>query len=627
MRARTRKRLGFLLFILMVVGVLSIALWQYHQMIVGVYDGATASVYRRMLSPFRDAPGEGLGHRPIRVALLRSDVTAAAMGAEAHGLDGLAQAWERFLTGERIPHRRIARLTDDGVLDDFNVLVMPAASALRDSEFEAIRRFLRRGNGVVMTWATGTRDEENRWRRFSLLQQVAGLELKGAVPGDPDATASVLIDSRSPLAVGISPGFVLSLHRYDQPQFAAVREDRTRVTGAWSADARLEPHRLATPPFQGDRAVIANGEYLGGRFVWLGFTLSSIVETTEQRDAAHHLLRNALAWSSRQAMAYRPAWPEDVRSAFSLSWRIRHASDVDERLLALVSNYRMPLSSFLAEDVISEHPELVRRLATLGEVGLLHEVDSTREDAPAPPPERLRRLHRALAEAAQNGPVGYSMHEQKLSSAWLEAILRAGFRYVSGTRYDHLMPTVVRTYRPVPVFTRSRELWMLPETAYTRAGGGMASNPRGNSGGMLDLFHIVHSLGGYYNLSLAAEQVDTPLLQQLDEVLAAVKRERVWTASMREITEYYRVWGHVKVSTDYPTPNRTAIQISNTGVEPVRNLRVYVQLSDAKRQMDLQPTTLGTPPVQPVTGDGRLWHFDIPRLPPGKNFMYHLYRE
>ena len=45
---RTRRRWAVFLFFMAVALTLIVALWQYHQMIVAIYDGASASVYRRM---------------------------------------------------------------------------------------------------------------------------------------------------------------------------------------------------------------------------------------------------------------------------------------------------------------------------------------------------------------------------------------------------------------------------------------------------------------------------------------------------------------------------------------------------------------------------------------------------
>ncbi len=620
---RTRGRWAALFFLLVVVITLTVAIWQYHQMIVAIYDGASASVYRRMMRPFASG-SDSIGQKPVRIALWHAEAAGEVLGAPPRAFDEWVRQWEHFFARERFSYRRITGAAlDVGALAEFNVLVLPTAVAMSNSEIEAVKRFLQRGNGVVMMWATGTRMETGAWRSASLLQQVGGLEITGPVPeSDRAGVSSIAMSGRSPLTLGLPPGLVISVARYDEPLAARIREPRVEAVGAWIRASRWSPQSRLSMEDQRDRAVIAYGDYLGGRFVWFGFPLGAAARP-DQAQAMDLLTRQAVAWAARQPIAYKMFWPENISGVFTLSWSLNHPDEFDERLPALAGQYRLPLTSFVSPRLVEEAPELVRRLANFGPVGLW-EVDGDEVRQP-PSIETLIRWREQIERLVGSRNVGARLSVPVVPDQWLDALVRAGYAYLSGTDYRHLLPQVVRTNRPLPVFARERELWLMPEMPLPDLEASVQSS-RPLEYGIEAAVDAIAMEGGLLNLSLMAAQVDSTTMKRLDVILTRAKRARIWATDIVSVLEFYRVWGHLRVSTDYPTPNRSAIQISNTGTRYSGDLAVYILLARQAETVNITPTTLGSPSAHAFTADGITWRFDIARIPPGKNYLYHLYR-
>ncbi len=613
---RSRKRLTLFVFFLLVLVSLVVALWQYHQMVVSVYDGASASVYRRMLRPF-SGQYDSLGQRPVRVALIGD----AWSDDEQKSGEGLIRQWKKVLEDMGFGVRRIPTLRSATDLRDFNLLVVSGHVPLSDHEIEWIKDYVAEGNGVIMSWAAGTRNHEGEWRDPWLLRHLAGIDLD-IPPGDEetDSCMTVMFNAQSPLATGIEPGHMLSLTRFDRPLTARVIESRTRVAGGclertaltWAerdTKSHLEP--------LSKRAAIVHGDYLAGRFVWMGFTIASGAPAPEQQAAFQTVIRNAVLWTTRQPMVVKPNWPEAVDSAFTLAWRIRRPEDVDDRLPALARAYRIPLTSYVTPEVLRENEDLVQSLADAGPVALLLSAGVLDPAGTPPTVSALRSWREQLAALNGDVPNGCSIGTDA-GTAWLDRLAEAGYDYVTRLDSSHGLPRLLREYRRVPIFVRPHGLWELPDLPVEIG--------RGDSTALRELFDSAHQAGGLLHLSLAAGQIDNERLQALDELFMHIRRRRVWTAHAAEVLVFYRIWGHLRVSSDYPTPNRYVLQVSNTGTRPAKDFKVMIRLAAMQQSLEVTPTTLGTPPVHPVTEDGITWRFDISRIPAGKNFVYHVYR-
>jgi peptidoglycan/xylan/chitin deacetylase (PgdA/CDA1 family) len=219
-----------------------------------------------------------------------------------------------------------------------------------------------------------------------------------------------------------------------------------------------------------DRAAVTHGDYLGGRFVWMGFSVGSCHETPVQRDAFFSLVRNSMLWAGHQVQAFKPVWQDEKSCVVSITQNIYGPEDVDVRLMALLRKYRVPVTSFVVPEVMRQHPKEMALLAELGEVGVLG--DPALDYRGLSMKEQREMLHKASATIKKitgYEPRGFRPDEGKgFSDHTLDALVREGYEYISTAQYDRLVPKAVRSHRSIAVVTAPNILWQMPEMGYIR---------------------------------------------------------------------------------------------------------------------------------------------------------------
>ena len=160
-------------------------------LLVGVIGiiGAFLVYYLLLESTFgafriRQALPIGTSERAPRIALVRSEYSKTAYritsgdpsGAWA---DGVMRSWRDFLLdpGRDLTFRELNdQDLERGNLDDYDVLVLPASSAMSDRQIEQLKVFMNRGGSVWATWTPGIYRPDGTWRGWNVLEDVFGVE-------------------------------------------------------------------------------------------------------------------------------------------------------------------------------------------------------------------------------------------------------------------------------------------------------------------------------------------------------------------------------------------------------------------------------------------------------------------
>ncbi len=123
-----------------------------------------------------------------RVALLVSGYTAevnAARGARglAPGwLAANAETWRAFLRQADAEFDEVSDAdVEAGRLEDYGLLVLPAASALSDLQVERVKAFLEDGRSVLATWTPGIYRPDGSWRGWAFVEETFGVGVEGFV--------------------------------------------------------------------------------------------------------------------------------------------------------------------------------------------------------------------------------------------------------------------------------------------------------------------------------------------------------------------------------------------------------------------------------------------------------------
>lgn len=614
--SKGNRRVGFFIFLMVSQVLLVTALWQYHQVLVALYDDAVSQLYGRITgqAPSRD----DLFGKSVRAAIYQP-VTDASDPTFAHQ-DALVRVWGEYLDAEAFGYRVLSSIQHPNDLARYHVLILPSITQMSDAEIDSVKAFARNGGGVLMGWATGTRDEEGRWRTDSLLNHMAGITMGDEPVETEENISTLLLSSRASLNAGLPPQFHLKVRRYDRPLSGWIREPRTHSAGTWlvpnkGGAAETVPDLVPTA-----HSGIVYGEYLSGRFVWFGFTVASAVNDPEQLNAFQTVLRNSLLWAGRQVQAFKAIWPQEKTSAFGVSVLVRTQADLDERIFSLARKHSLPLTLYVTESLMADPSIPWQDLSKQFELAWLDD-DQEKEDNPD---RSFREEVRRFRDTAQllrrlNGDrrLGYRRADGTSDDRMSDALVRAGFTYYSASDAEHSIPEIVRSYHPIRLITRPRELWMLPEEGHQDTS---RIEPAAQA------YTLSRDVGGYLNLILDPAQCSNAFLEGLDLLLQRIKQDNVWAASAGEIADHARVWGHLKISPSYSSSSRVGIQISNSGLEPIRDVTFFIAMGRPVSALEIKPTTLGSPNLQGSRQDDLVWKLYLSSIPPGKNYAYYVRR-
>jgi hypothetical protein len=231
----------------------------------------------------------------------------------------------------------------------------------------------------------------------------------------------------------------------------------------------------------------------------------------------------------------------------------------------------------------------IRRLSAQGEVSLLAEEGVADGWSLA----EVRSIRKRISRQ-----VGYDVEgiriEGPLLDATIDKLSLAGFRYVVTRDVESALPRLVRQTRAIPVFSRPRYLWLIPD-AGTFAG----------------LPATARLTGQVYEWS------DRP-----------VKRTNApdgafLTGTLRDIRRRWEAWSALKVSILQSGGSGSVLAFSNTGFVSEHEARFLV-LVPSGAVPRLAASALHSPALVPTPLGGGAWEVRFKTLAAGYNHAYRL---
>lgn len=180
----------------------------------------------------------------------------------------------QMLTEEHVPFEFVfdKHLTEE-ILSNYELLIMPCAVALDDSEAAAIGKYVENGGVLVCCDTVGTLDGRGRKRRNgTALGRVLGLDFEGCF----DRTTYFRLDEEGRKPRETVPSLPLvSTVRTAKVKLAPGAAERVQLRGKIIESYRLDPkrikwvtHGLSPAKNETDRPVMAIGSYGKGRFAY-----------------------------------------------------------------------------------------------------------------------------------------------------------------------------------------------------------------------------------------------------------------------------------------------------------------------------------------------------------------------
>lgn len=501
----------------------------------------------------------------VSVAVVR-DEAAAKFYDKPATLDSIVGSWRDALEAVGA-NARIVSSSNIGATRSAKVIVVPSSPCLTVATREAIDLAGSRGQGLIVTGASGIDDAGCRPIGYGLVVALSGASRVERLDNRP--MVYVTIPYGGPLSADIPPGSRLDLNPASQLALRLPGRD------AIYSDYSLEPASVTGLKLV-DGAV-SHSIYRGARTVYWGFGVREAVSRPWNRAVLSLLVRNSVAWTARLPITSIEPWPNNHRSATAFVQDVedqftnaRYAADS----LAAIG---VPGTFFVISDLARRNTRLTRRLSDAGEVGshtenhaLLGGVRKERQY------ERLATTQHDLTDILGARISGLRPPEEQFDSATMAGWLAAGGTYIVGANDS-------RTASPELIPIGPDTMTLLPRTGDDDFGvlaPGQAQDPKSTAVLLQNEFAWIHALGGLYALSyhsqLMSRPEHLPALAHLARTIAA--DSTVWITTADNIANWWRARSQVTTSARMVGANRLDITVRNRGTGLVHQSVVRVDL-------------------------------------------------
>jgi len=563
-----KRRFTYVVAAMTFLAVMSwLAVRSYDSVIARVYTGPIQNLF---LSPFKQ-PKKKMPVRDFRIkaAVYYSDATANSL-RNPEQYDLRVTAWTRFLDRQRITNMVIdSRSLSDESLRPYNLLILPMATTLSETEIVIIKKFVSQdGHGLIFSGLAGSRNENGEWRDISLSAEIIGGENMQELSTSDKNVAHLALDGHSPLSANIPPGLRLGVNTYDRPVSVSLLEPRSEAVGYWE-DPLTGRRELSNA-----RAAIAKGTYRDGRYVWTGFTLGSEIDPFGLK-VGEILMRNMLAYASFKPVFGKEAWPEGKQAAVVLSQETDADLSGVDIAAALMSQKRVPGTFFCLPEAARQNTTAFRALAAnpLFEIGL--QGTAAYRNQPKEAQQNLLLSSRGALESAGAGPVnGFSPLDTVYDGNTVQALLHSDYAYIAGDSDSESPPAVLQARKP-KLIRRGRDLRLFIKFAHAGP-----DKPLVFEQLKLD-FDAAYQLGGFYTLSFHSRQLTDPAqAQALSDFLDYIRIRNVWLTRFKEVADWTSQWLLVDVASIEAGKTRSNLLLTNNSHTPIPSLRIRAYLPD-----------------------------------------------
>lgn len=542
--------------------------------------------------------------RGVRAAVLQSEQTARHMMYMApadvdpeeirESYLAISRFWKNQLLNRRI---RTDIISDEELithLDDYNLLILPAVYCMSDRQIAAVKNFLAQQKGVVMTHVTGNRNANGEERGWSLTKDITGGKPFYMEPGEGGHKGRLLfLAGENPVSTDLPPAFPLRILTHDHPISLVLRENRTHSSAVWQAPGSDLPGTLRR------QTGIAYGDYMGGRFVWFGFTIQSVPPEAELWSILDRMINNACNWAGWRSVGGRAPWPA-TRAAATFGIM----ADSEPPRPDLVREIFQPTG--LRPALIFPENNASLNHIPLGQLrgqveyapGIAANPESLTEDGfTGAMLQRAQTAGHQLDRLLEAGIQGFSLPVRPKSG--LYQLDRSGFDFIWISSDDHY---------PVPELTPAGSSglfgrWPHPPVIISpSARSDLHLIHQDEISGRLEILkHLngdldrVRQLGGLYSMTFHTRLLnDREFGDLIRDWVASLNDPDLWMASPSEVADWWRMYENVQVSFSQEG-RRVTLRVSNEGAETVPQIRLLLYPALMPEGLDIRAERMRTP--------------------------------
>lgn len=502
-----------------------------------------------------------------KIALLYPETTISLPTENTSWLTDNFYRWELFLIQNKYKYEVIKEDDlEDGLSDDFSLLILPAARCLSDKEIRSIKDFMNEGNSVLATWSTGVYKPDGKWKGWDDLEQLFGVSFISEISQKEGSRIHSLFGG-TPVSSQIDPGFRLQITTFDKPIEVKINSANTFPLGFW-ANSEF--------PFEGKnqndyKTSAVYGNYGKGNFVWFGFEFSAVVGAEPHQKNANQLLRNTINWLSDSIIVQMETWPDGKQAAAVLSCDVEFKFNYINNALDLFEKENLPAQFYILTESIDSLS--FERLKTIGDVGLHgddHKLFKWQDYN-----TQLARLAsglNTLEKVIGKKPIAFRPPETFYDNLTLEAMSALNVNVLSSDFIED---------RAVPQFLKNHSnLLVIPKTGFDDYD--IFERLRLNKVNdqsmryILD-FERVYREGGLYSLNFHTQmQCRKEFIDALIQPIHEIKSKDVWITTHDRVYDWWAQKSKLKLTSVSVSEEKYSVEIVNYGEDHVDDLVICI---------------------------------------------------
>jgi peptidoglycan/xylan/chitin deacetylase (PgdA/CDA1 family) len=509
--------------------------------------------------------------RPIntRIGILISDDSQNIPGTAFN--NNFIKGWQSFFTSEKISYDTLHGKDLAANKIKYDILILPFNSTISELEISRISEFLNSGGGLIACGECGFRDEKGEIGQPTFLNRILGITKINKIDESIKSYVPLTLKTSSPLTLDIPMGAQLGLNTDDGCIRAKIIENRT-IQDGYFYDSEVDK---GIPLSEIENSTgLCHGTYGKGRFVWLGFNISSFTGDEFTQKTYHKVLRNALLWLAKKPLASIKTWPGDYRTAAVISGDIEYEFSNVGNVIEVLEKNKIQGSFFILSDLAELNVDWVRKMAENGEIGLHGDEHTDFKDQNYEIQlERLRKAKQVLEQISGQKIIGFRPPFGNYDENTVRALTKIGINYLvlgmeGGTDIE---PHFIRYLDDFMIMPKPNQ------DDYDLFNRDSMTEPDEIFAELKDEFDAINDLGGLFVFTYHSQilAVDTNC-QVITDLIDYMKSKNVWIATWKAIADWYRKKQNLTIALEEENNKYSIITLSNQGTRAIEDFKVQI---------------------------------------------------
>jgi len=267
-----------------------------------------------------------------KIAVLYSAYTEKQQSGESTFYIDQFTAWELFLMQHKIPYKVMYdKELESGISEDYDILILPSVKSISSQELNSISKYLEDGKSILSVGSTFIEDEEGMQNDHSNMESIFGLRidefaLSGKMNYFHSLTSHPLFEDEN------NRDRLIQISNKNFPLTAVINSNNTFPIGFYQIN---ESEKLSD-----SLTSIVYGYNGSGKFIWIGFDITSVIGGKEDNQVFENLVLKSLKWLDKEPKIWISNYPEEKKSAVILTLENYSGMKPEVINLLLKENYK-----------------------------------------------------------------------------------------------------------------------------------------------------------------------------------------------------------------------------------------------------------------------------------------------